>query len=67
MSCLVPILYDAENDVCLNCPVAVHVINGAPEQTIDRKSEEMKICGSDNVDEWSDDGVQVSGCDDNVA
>ena len=27
----------------------------------------MKINGSDNIDEWSDDGVQVSGCDDNVA
>ena len=39
MSCVVPRFYDAENGVCLNCPVAVQVMNGAPEQTIDRKSE----------------------------
>ena len=39
MSSVVPRFYDAENGVCLNCPVADHVMNGEPEQTIHRKSE----------------------------
>ena len=32
----------------------IHVMNGAPKQTIHRKSEGDNK--TDNVDEWSDDG-----------
>ena len=37
----------------------IHLMNKAPEDTINRMSRgdnKEKISGSDNVDEWSDDG-----------
>ena len=47
MSCLVHRFYDAENGVCLNCPVA----NSSDERSTERLKVTIKVNGRDE-NQW---------------